>query len=1094
MVDLKLYLLGAPYLEVDGRMVEIQRRKVLALLSYLALTGQPQRRDTLATLLWPDAGQSQARAALGRNLSELRTLIGAAHVQANRETVALVGTLWLDVKHFQQLITTFDRKDPASATSLSQAITLYRDDFLTGFTLPDCPDFDEWQFFQSDGLRQEFATALTQLVITLCEQGDYAAALPHARRRLALDTLDEAAHCQVMELYARTSQLSAALRQYELCVQTLEDEFGAPPAAETTVLYKRIRAGEFGRGAGQQESRATSTAQPTETVLPAAPEPIVNLKSEIVNRHNLPPQPTPFIGRAVELTEVARLLAEAEGRLVTIVGPGGMGKTRLALAVAEAQVTAARFADSVFFVPLAPLSDVAHIVPAIAEALSYPLEAEGQSGQSAQTQLLHHLRERQLLLVLDNFEHLLAGVEVVAAILQAAPRVQVLATSRERLHLHGEQLFPIQGLGFPDWETPGDAATYTAVQLFIQSARRIQPHFALAAADLTHLTRICRLVEGMPLGIELAAGWVDLLSLPAIVAEIQRSLDFLATEARNVPDRQRSMRAVFDHSWERLNEAEQQTFARFAVFRGGFTRQAAQEVTAASLRLLSALVSKSLLHYEPATARYQIHELLRQYAAEKLETAGQTATVRDAHAAYFAGFLQQQEADLKGEGYRQAKAAIAADFENVRQGWRWAVERRAYATLERAMEGLYWFLRQDLQRYQAGQALFHSGREALAPTGNEAPHPLWGKMLARVLPYGPGDFEQPAQVKAWLEQAQAIAEAHGDAAEVAFCRWLLPQVQIILGDFAPALDELERCLHYYRAVGDRFYSAWTLEVMAKVHNRLGRQEQGVACRQECLRLFRELGTPESQVLFGLALTLGGLGDFAEAEAQLHRAYQLSQADSNPGEMAAAKVYLSRVLSLKGDFAEAHRAALEGLAISTEHNLEYRQLQARIGLGMRAYERGDWAEAFTYLSQVQDRATLDIEQIQIEIVLGLTISELGIEQVRPYLVKRLQGPLTLALYNLPLAALLCQQTDRLERAATLLALFTKHALPTWQGSLYIVIRKSPNALALLTLQETLAAALPPDHFAAAWARGEALDLATTIAALAEEFVQSDWPVH
>lgn len=1067
MADLKLYLLGSPALTVDGQAVEIQRRKVLALLSYLAVNGQPQRRDTLATLFWPEAGQSQARAALGRHLSEIRNLIGVECVLADRETTALAGEIWVDAQQFQQLTAAFGGKEPARSELLDQAVALYRGDFMTGFTLPDCPAFDEWQFFQSEGLRQQFATALAQLVTRDFEQGDYAAALPYARRLLALDTLDEAAQRQVMELYALTGQQSAAIRQYELCVQMLAAEFGASPAVETKALYEQIRRGELSRKDQVQGSRGDHDVPP---LLPRPPAPL----------HNLPAQLTPFIGREVELAELAALLSGAEGRLVTIVGPGGMGKTRLALAAAEAQLAATRFAHGIFFISLAPLNDVAHIIPAIAEAIGYRFEAEGQAGHSTRTQLLNYLRGRQLLLVLDNFENLLDGVALVSDILQAAPEVQILATSRERLHLHGEQLFPIQGLGFPDWETPADAATYTAVQLFMQSARRIQPHFELTAADSTHLTRICRLTEGMPLAIELAAGWVDLLSLTEIMAEIQRSLDFLATEVRNVPERQRSMRAVFDHSWARLNEAEQQTFARFAVFRGGFTRQAAQAVTGASLHLLSRLAAKSLLQYDRTPDRYQLHELLRQYAAEKLEITAQTETVRAAHAAYFADFLQQQEADLKSQGQRRAKVAIAADFENVRQAWLWAVERRDHATLDRAIEGLYWFLYHDLQRYHAGQALFQSGREMLAPSENEAPHSLWGKLLARVLPYGPGNFEQPVQAKLWLEQARSLAEAQGDAAEQAFCRWLLGHIRLDSGNLALATSDLEQSLCYYRQVADRFYMARVLHILGGVYAQQKKYQQATDCLQQSLRLHRELGISEFPVATQLGLHLAASGGVEAGEALLRRAYQSSQAAGNPSDMAGALTYLSRVLSKKGDFAGAQRAALEALAITQEHNLEYRQLQARMDVGMRAYERGDFTPAFAHLSEVQDRITIFRDQVRIEVTLALTVDQLGQDDLtRSYLVSRLRGPINLALYSLPLAVLLFKRAGNFEQAATLLALFSLH------DQLSYLARLDATRSLFQPLKAALTAALPPDRFTAAWARGEALDLATTLVELAEE---------
>ena len=1065
MSDLKLYLLGAPYLEVDGLVVEIQRRKVLALLSYLTVTHQVHRRDALATLLWPDAGQGQARAALGRHLSELRKLIGKEHVQTDRETVGLSDAIWLDIGSFRQLVAAFDGQHPTSPDSLTEAVSLYRGDFMTGFTLSACPDFDEWQFFQSEGLRQEFASALTQLVAVLRNRGDYPVALMHARRHLALDALDEATQRQVMELYALTGQQAAALRQYKLCLEILADELGVPASAETTALVERIRTGEYGREIEEQGHKGVTVGTP------------------IYPPHNLPAQIISFIGREIELAEVAHLLDEDTARLVTIVGPGGIGKTRLALAVAEAQLVSPRFPHGVFFVSLAPLSEDEHLVPAIAEAIGHVLDTEERVGQPAKTQLLTYLREKQLLLVLDNFEHLQKGVALVDNILKTAPQVCILATSRERLHLHGEQLYPVQGLKFPDSETPVDPTTFPALKLFIQTAKRIQPDYELIAADVAGLTRICRLVEGSPLGIELAAGWVDVLSLAEIAAEIQCSLDILETEARNIPDRQRSMRAVFDKSWERLGEPEQHAVGCLSVFRGGFTRQAAHVVAAASPRLLSRLVSQSLLQYDGTSGRYQIHELLRQYAAEKLELAGKTETVRDVYAAYFGAFLEQKEADLKGKAQRRARLEIAADFENVQRAWLWAVARRDYATLERAMEGLYWFLDQDLPRHAVGQTLFQRGREALAPGENEAPHAVWGKLLARVLRYGSGEFEAStaATAKPWLEQALSIAEAHANHAEQAFCHWLMSQVRLVnLGDFATAVAELEQALAYYRQVEDQFYIAWTLKILGQAHLRWGKGQQAIGHLQQSLGIFQALGLLELPVLSVLGLALAAQGEFKQGEAYLRRAYRLSQAEGNLSDMAGALVYLSRILSQKGDAEGAQTAALEALAIADENQLEYRQLQARMDVGLRAYERGDYEQAIAYLGQVQDHLTTDGNQRRVEVRLGLTVYHRGQADLAwRYLANRLQHPAKLALYSLPLAALLFHQAGLTERATVLLALFMAHnrAMP-----LHLDRKVSSE---LTSFQATLAAALTSEVFAAAWEQGRSLDLTMTLADLADE---------
>jgi predicted ATPase len=309
-----------------------------------------------------------------------------------------------------------------------------------------------------------------------------------------------------------------------------------------------------------------------------------------------------MIGRAQELDDLARLLGDAQVRLIIITGPGGIGKTRLAIALAEQLLMAERFPDGVFFVPLAPVEATERIVPALAEALDFPLEAGQQPGRSSRQQVFDYLHPKRLALVLDNVEHLLRDTEIgdgaaelIAGVLDAAAGVAILATSRERLKLRQEHLYPLGGLDVSG--APGPES-YGAVALFLQRARLLRPDFAPTADDQGVIARICRLVEGMPLAIELAAGWIDTLALADIAAEIARGLDVLATELRDVPARHRSMRAVFDATWRRLGAAEQAVFARFSVLRGGGTRSAVQAVTAATLPQLHVLVGASLLYYD----------------------------------------------------------------------------------------------------------------------------------------------------------------------------------------------------------------------------------------------------------------------------------------------------------------------------------------------------------------------------------------------------------------------------------------------------------------------------------------------------------------
>ncbi len=382
-------------------------------------------------------------------------------------------------------------------------------------------------------------------------------------------------------------------------------------------------------------------------------------------------------------------------------------------------------------------------MPALAEALDFPLDTGKRRVRSPRQQVIDYLREKQLLLVLDNVEHLLGdadegagAADLIAALLAAAPRVAIVATSRERLKLREEHRYPLGGLDMPGTQAP---SSYSAVALFVQRARSLRPDFVPEPDDLGVVAQICRLVEGMPLAIELAAGWVDTLALPDIAAEIARGLELLASELRDVPARHRSMRAVFDASWRRLGAADQPVFARLAVFRGGGTRRAVQAVTHATLPQLHALVGASLLQYDAERDRYSIHELLRQYAAEKLvaERQDELAT-GERHAAYYSAFVAERTEALKGAGQQAALRVIEAEAANLQSALAWAGAHGAVALVDQALEGLGRFY-QWRGRYEEGRSAFAAAAEALEDM--DAPDALrvrahalaWKAVFARLL-------------------------------------------------------------------------------------------------------------------------------------------------------------------------------------------------------------------------------------------------------------------------------------------------------------------------------------------------------------------------
>ncbi|MBI1878963.1 MAG: NACHT domain-containing protein, partial [Chloroflexi bacterium] len=461
---------------------------------------------------------------------------------------------------------------------------------------------------------------------------------------------------------------------------------------ETTVLYKRIR------------SLATQ------------------------RQHNLPVQATPFVGRERELAELSRQLANPACRLLTLTGPGGIGKTRLALKVAEEQARTGYFLDGVYYVALAALSSANFLVSTLATVLNFTF----YSNKDPQLQLLNYLRDKEMLLILDSFEHLLTPSwegGLLIEIVQRAAGVKLLVTSQQRLNLQGEWVFEIQGLSFPE---VGEAALsqpatppaeppehYSAVQLFLQSAQRVQAGFTLSSVDQPFILRICQLVAGVPLGIELAAAWVRVLSCQDIVREIEQGLDFLSVTHRDLPERQQSLRAVFEHSWRLLSEAEQHILKKLAVFPGGFRREAAEQVAQARLPLLTALSDKSLLRWSAANQnqpieRYEIHELVRQYVLEKLQVDPAATTLGcNQHSAYFAAFLQQREARLQGRQQKVALAEIGQEIENIRAAWGWLLSQPKVAAIEQCLNTLFLFY-EIRGWYEEGTDIFAHAAVALS--------------------------------------------------------------------------------------------------------------------------------------------------------------------------------------------------------------------------------------------------------------------------------------------------------------------------------------------------------------------------------------------
>lgn len=789
-------------------------------------------------------------------------------------------------------------------------------------------------------------------------------------------------------------------------------------------------------------------------------------------QHNLPAQITSFIGREAELDTLEQLMMEAGTRHVTVLGPGGIGKTRFALEAARRLMD--RFPNGVYLVELAPLSTPEYIARTVTEAIGFRLQ---EDERVLHQQLMDYIHEKQILLILDNFEHLIDGALIVTQILQAAPGVRVLVTSRERLNLNSETIFNLEGMDFPERDLPLDGEDYSALRLFVQGARRVQPGFELHPANLPDVARICQIVRGMPLGILLASAWVEMLSPGEIAEEISRNLDFLETDQRDIPQRQRSIRAVFDSSWQRLNEREQEAFRRMAVFRGGFSRRAAQDVTDASLRTLTLLVNKSLLRRDPDTGHYTVHELLRQYVEEQLEQAGDTEAVRTRHMIYYLNALAGLKADLRGQRQLVALDEIESDFENVRVAWAWAIHSRDWETIDNALESLSLFC--HFRNRTEGITLFETARQALAPAPGETPHPLWGRLLPRHM--APGNRLQK------IEQALEIARQYENLPESAFCLWRLAGATGYGHNYARGLELAQESLALYQQLEDSFGISRVLHDMAYFYGNQGQIKRFIELTRQSIDIKRSIGDR-----IGLAHSLYNLGasellagNLNAAEAYYRESLAIRREMRDLQGVSVSLSTLSAIAYFRGALDDAQSLAMEALAIATDIHNPASKGYAQVMLGLlKTIREEDYATARNWCEEGSRHNTSNrtymflATHCFIVAYTGLGEFEAAQQAQRTLLQMAMTfgGDGALA-FCLPTSALIIAHDGQNERAVELLGLAcTLPANPLgW-------IEQSP----LVTrLRDHLENTLGSDGYERAWSRGAQQNLRRVTTQLLQE---------
>lgn len=695
----------------------------------------------------------------------------------------------------------------------------------------------------------------------------------------------------------------------------------------------------------------------------------------LTNTHNLLPQPpTSFIGREKDVAEVFRLLSNADCRLLTLVGPGGIGKTRLAIQTGYTFKQDSAY--DVYFVPLQAVRSSEILISTMADTLKIPLSRQ----DAPQLQLLNYLHDKTFLLVLDNFEQLLGSDSVffLTDILEIAPSIKLLITSREVLNLQEEWLFPVQGLAYPnDVDHSGNITGYSAAQLFTERAGRVQRDFSLADEQAS-VTRICRLVEGMPLAIELAASWTKTMPCMLIADEIERNLNFLTTNLRNVPEQHRSMRAVFDHSWGLLNQEEQTVFKRLSVFRGGFRREAAEQVAGASLLTLSTLVDKSLLRWE-RDGRYQIHELLRQYAEEQLRTSPEEPVeLHHLHCAYYANFLESRRAGILANKQRETVAELAADLDNLRAAWQWAVDHSKVEEIHKSAATLDLFFQMRSRYLEAAGAL----EKAAQSLSRAEPTKLRDKTLGEILVYQGwyhirlGQFQK---ARASFEQGREIfhqlniQHPPGAGTDPLVGLGTLANIQ---GNYAEAVKLGQVARQYNKASGDQFNLMIAYYVLANAAFAQGQYETAQHNTRQARTIAQAMNDRwmAAYLLNDLGHVAQALGDYDQARQHYQAAYDLRDEFDDPDGMAAVLPHLGKIAWLQNDFHTAESLYQQSLTIC--HNIGDKGGQAVSlnGLGQTACAQGDYQTAQRHLQEAL-QITTQIQLTPLTLAILVSVGEL-----------------------------------------------------------------------------------------------------------------------
>jgi len=944
---LELQTLGDLKIQIDGSTSALRSRKGQALLVYLAIEREPQPRSSLAALLWPESDQQHADTSLRVALAALNKVCGA-YLNTSRERISIDWgqRVRVDLSDLLQF---------AREGKHARVLQLYGGSFLSGFHVPNAEPFETWRTWQEERVLRIVVKSFHDAIEQALRSGSEADPISLALQLLKLDPLDEIGHRAIMASHAQRGNRAAAMEQFNQCRMTLHRDLGTEPSDLTRLLYERIRNGDG-----------------------------VKAEASIASLPKSIPKKLPLIGRKQELVELLDKIARQECRLVTLVGPGGIGKSRLA--IEALRKVADQFPDGVFFCPLSAAPSGDFIIPLVAQTLDFEPDTLFTLSDS-KSQLLDYLSTKRILLLLDGFEHLVECADLLEDLLTHASNLMILVTSRERLRLRDEWVLPLEGLPFKSPDIPS-APVGTALELFEQRMLQVRGNWGLDNKECIAAEKICAFVEGNPLAIELAASWGGVLTASEILGQIQVSLDFLASRLRDLPDQHRSLRAVFDRSWSLLPLHLQQTFAALSVFRGSFDQEAAETVAGAGWQDLAALVERSLVRRNPL-GRYELHALLNEYAGEKLgqnqESAEQVCT---AYARYFLGFIHRASPLFTSTQMLIGREAVSKELTNIWHAMAWAIRYFDDDQVHAALEDLFSFY--VVHGWHDGAGVFArlaemiSEAHSMLEEDRPCSHPLYRATTARqawflihlgqvdecyslstaclkwaqdddaiedrslclnnlgVCACLKGQFEQGVRL---LKQAISIGQGHAEPVFASYHLWL-GYTRFLQGLYEESMVEYQQSYELFDQQGNQPGIAFVLSKMGLSADGMGSYEQGLEYHRRALEIFRATShlSGQAYTYSRMSVDAYGMGNYSQAGEWAQKGLQCFRTLGHRWGISISLCRLAFAQIGLGHLEQASENLLNALSQAHAHHIAPLMLYSILGLACILHINGDKQKA------------------------------------------------------------------------------------------------------------------------------------------------------